>query len=86
MLRGEGLLTPIQRSFISEFASLPDQEQFYLAGGTALAEYYLGHRLSFDLDFFTAEAPLILRYPIRLRHRGDRVALRRLSHDDSPLM
>ena len=26
--------------------------QFYLAGGTACA-FYLGHRLSFDLDFFT---------------------------------
>jgi len=60
MLHGKGLLTPIQRSFIAEFASLPDQEQFYLAGGTALAEYYFGHRLSFDLDFFTAEASLIL--------------------------
>ena len=27
-------------------------EQFYLAGGTALA-LQLGHRLSYDLDFFT---------------------------------
>lgn len=26
---------------------------FYLTGGTALAEYYLGHRLSEDLDFFS---------------------------------
>lgn len=60
MLRGSGLLTPIQRRFIAAFASLPDQARFYLAGGTALAEYYLGHRLSFDLDFFTAEADLIL--------------------------
>ena len=25
---------------------------FYLTGGTALAEYYLQHRLSEDLDFF----------------------------------
>ncbi len=45
MLRGKGLLTPIQRAFIAGFAALPDQAQFYLAGGTALAEYYLGHRL-----------------------------------------
>lgn len=28
---------------------------FYLAGGTALAEYYLHHRKSEDLDFFTQE-------------------------------
>lgn len=28
---------------------------FYLTGGTALAEYYLQHRLSEDLDFFSAK-------------------------------
>ena len=28
---------------------------FYLSGGTALAEYYLQHRLSEDLDFFAEE-------------------------------
>lgn len=28
---------------------------FYLSGGTALAEYYLYHRYSEDLDFFTLE-------------------------------
>ncbi len=60
MLPSKGLLTPIQRAFMARFAALPDQEHFYLAGGTALAEYYLGHRLSFDLDFFTSEGPLIL--------------------------
>jgi len=30
-------------------------QQFYLTGGTALAEYYLEHRLSEDLDFFSEE-------------------------------
>ncbi len=28
-------------------------DNFYLTGGTALAEFYLGHRLSEDLDFFS---------------------------------
>jgi len=28
---------------------------FYLSGGTALAEYYLQHRLSEDLDFFSEQ-------------------------------
>jgi hypothetical protein len=60
VLLGKGLLSEIQRDFLAQFARLPDQEQFYLAGGTALAEYYLGHRLSFDLDFFTGQAPLVL--------------------------
>jgi hypothetical protein len=49
------LLTPLQEQFLQVFATLPDQEQFYLTGGTALAEFYLGHHLSYDLDFFTVE-------------------------------
>lgn len=31
------------------------RDSFYLSGGTALAEYYLHHRLSEDLDFFSEE-------------------------------
>ncbi len=54
------LTDPFQRAFLRLFADLPDQEQFYLAGATALAEFYLGHHLSFDLDLFTAESDLIL--------------------------
>lgn len=57
--RARGLLTPIQQAFLRLFATLSDQEQFYLTGGTALAEYYLGHRLSYDLDFFTGMDELV---------------------------
>lgn len=28
-------------------------KRFYLTGGTALSEFYLHHRISYDLDFFT---------------------------------
>ncbi len=62
MLQGKGLLTPVQEAFLRLFSGLPDQEWFYLTGGTALAEFYLGHRLSFDLDLFTPEADLILPF------------------------
>jgi hypothetical protein len=55
-----GILTPIQKTFLEIFSELPDKAQFYLTGGTALAEYYLGHRLSFDLDFFTGIENLVL--------------------------
>lgn len=58
--KGLGTLTPLQKEFVSVFASLHDKEQFYMAGGTALAEYYLGHRRSFDLDFFTGVENIIL--------------------------
>lgn len=59
-IKGFGILTPLQKEFIEILASLPDKDQFYLAGGTALAEYYLGHRLSFDLDYFTGTENLVL--------------------------
>jgi len=68
-LKGKGLLTPIQKAFLQAFAQLPDQGQFYLTGGTALAEYYLGHRLSFDLDFFTGVDSLILPMSYQIEHK-----------------
>jgi hypothetical protein len=75
VLRGRGLLTPIQRAFVEAFARLPEQERFYLAGGTALAEFYLGHRLSFDLDFFTPEAALILPQSYQIEALGEQAGL-----------
>ena len=60
MLKGNGLLTQIQREFLAVFSRLPDQARFYLTGGTALSEFYLGHRLSFDIDLFTSDQELIL--------------------------
>ena len=59
-IKGFGTLTSLQKEFMGLLASLPDKEQFYLAGGTALSEYYLGHRLSFDLDYFTGTENLVL--------------------------
>lgn len=59
-IKGFGTLTPLQKEFMEILASLPDKEQFYLAGGTALSEYYLGHRLSFDLDYFTGAENLVI--------------------------
>jgi len=62
MLKGKGTLSPSQKAFLAMFSKLPDQNQFYLTGGAALSEFYLGHRLSFDLDFFTDQAGLILPF------------------------
>lgn len=59
MLKGRGLLTPLQREFLQAFSRLQDADQFYLTGGTALTEFYLGHRLSFDVDLFTAQVELV---------------------------
>jgi len=59
MLQGKGIITGIQKKVLSIFPYFPDAQKFYLTGGTALAEFYLGHRLSYDLDFFTSENGLI---------------------------
>lgn len=48
------ILTPLQRRVLDTlFAEEAFARTFYLTGGTALAVFYLGHRYSDDLDFFT---------------------------------
>ena len=44
-------LTPLKRDFLSSF--FHKDQTFYLTGGSALGIFYLEHRLSYDLDFFT---------------------------------
>lgn len=54
------MLQPLQKRFLALWSALPDQDQFYLTGGTALAEFHIGHRISFDLASFTVHEPLIV--------------------------
>ena len=75
-IKGFGTLTSLQEEFMEILASLPDKEQFYLAGGTALAEYYLGHRLSFDLDYFTGTENLILPLSFQIENACQKKNLR----------
>lgn len=50
------ILTPQQKLFLNFLAKNKKfSESFYLTGGTALAEFYLNHRISQDLDFFSQE-------------------------------
>jgi len=49
------LLTPTQITFLQYLKKTPLVKDFYLTGGTALAAFYLFHRYSFDLDFFTKD-------------------------------
>ncbi len=50
-------LTPEQKTIIQEVTNEPKLADFYLTGGTALAAYYLEHRVSDDLDFFCLNEP-----------------------------
>lgn len=52
---GLTILSSFQKKALFYFLKTPLSKNFYLAGGTALAEYYLKHRKSEDLDFFTQE-------------------------------
>lgn len=50
----KSILTPHQRAVLEQVAGeLYFTQRYYLAGGTALSEFYLHHRLSEDLDFFS---------------------------------
>lgn len=49
------VLNTSQDAFLRAFARSPLQPSFHLTGGTALAAFYLQHRFSEDLDFFTGD-------------------------------
>lgn len=46
-------LTPLQRELLVAF--FRREHRFFLTGGAALAGFYLGHRVTDDLDLFTHE-------------------------------
>jgi len=47
------ILTKEQQIILDEVKKEPFFDQFYFTGGTALSAFYLSHRYSEDLDFFT---------------------------------
>jgi hypothetical protein len=54
------VITEPQKKLITIASETPEvKEAFWLAGATALAEFYLQHRRSNDLDFFTAEKEIL---------------------------
>lgn len=76
------LLNKIQNKILTVFPDILDSNNFYLTGGTALSYFYLQHRKSNDLDFFTSLEEIILPFSRKLedalnthqmviqRHRG----------------
>lgn len=63
------ILTDLQRKILNIFSAQPDEEAFYLTGGTALSAFFLKHRKSHDLDFFTSVEELILPFSQKLELR-----------------
>lgn len=60
------IINPVQEAILRRFGDVPGSEQFYLTGGTALSYFYLKHRRSHDLDFFTATEELVDSFSHRL--------------------
>jgi hypothetical protein len=58
--KSNGVLTPFQLQLLESFYEFEDSAGFCLTGGTALAEFYIGHRKSFDFDFITDQDGLII--------------------------
>ncbi|HCS49920.1 MAG TPA: hypothetical protein DIW61_17405, partial [Candidatus Aminicenantes bacterium] len=51
-----GYASPAQKSVLADLSRDPIVEDaFFLTGGTALSVFYLGHRVSDDIDLFTRE-------------------------------
>ena len=58
-------------------------DAFYLSGGTALAEYYLHHRYSEDLDFFSPDEFPIEGVTTVLKKIGKRAGITGTRHEQS---
>lgn len=52
-------LTELQQEIINTLKSIEGAKEFYFTGGSALSAYYLHHRVSEDMDFFTPTEELI---------------------------
>lgn len=60
------ILSPLQKELLSIFPGVPESDFFYLTGGTALSAFYLKHRKSNDLDFFTDNEDIISSFSFRI--------------------
>lgn len=52
-IQSSPILNEAQKFFLEIFSGSDIASDFVLSGGTALAAFHLGHRLSDDLDFFS---------------------------------
>lgn len=69
------VLTPLQRRLLAEIGQSSLRSDFYLTGGTALAAFYLHHRYSLDLDFFTTNPAALLQVPAVMQEIAARLGL-----------
>ena len=73
------IINKVQKAILNLFGQVLESDSFYLTGGTALAEFYLKHRRSNDLDFFTTTEEIIIPFSRRLEEalRADGMTVQR---------
>jgi predicted nucleotidyltransferase component of viral defense system len=78
------ILTPLQKTFISKVSENNKLiKGFYLTGGTALAEYYLQHRYSEDLDFFSIKEINIMGINVFLKKISPLIKIKKIDFQQS---
>lgn len=78
------ILSENQRRVLDELSQEKTiTDAFYLSGGTALAEYYLHHRYSEDLDFFSPEEFPIGGVTTVLKKVGKRTGVTGMRYEES---
>ena len=78
------ILTARQKKFLSLLSkNKPISKGFYLTGGTALAAYYLKHRYSEDLDFFSESEIEILSINVFLKEIKSAIGIKEVDFQQS---
>ena len=84
MVDKNSILTVRQQQLLRLFSSNPNiKEHFYLSGGTALAEYYLHHRYSEDLDFFTEKEIDPMSIQVFIKDIKDKAGIKKIDFQQS---
>lgn len=78
------ILTNQQQILLDLISQQKDSvSNFYFSGGTALAEYYLHHRLSEDLDFFSMEEVDPMAIQVSLKNIQDKAGITKIDFQQS---
>lgn len=78
------ILTDQQQLLLNLISKQKDlSSNFYLSGGTALAEYYLQHRVSEDLDFFSLEEIDPMSIQVSLKKIQDKGSITKIDFQQS---
>ncbi len=81
---GKAILTPQQQKFLSLFFKKGNfPKLFYFTGGTALSEFYLHHRESEDLDFFSEKEVDILQIQTFLKSIKKKLGFEKIDYQTS---